>query len=133
MSYRDRIWFPIFPEVPAIIQITVLLPQTRQRGAARLSPFSFERYRNLGLAALLSCAEVGTLDVLGSLLVPPSLGSLQTLSAVSQEPGRVFGANAREFARSGETLIVWKLDRLARSMKQLIETIENLRVRGIGF
>jgi len=25
------------------------------------------------------------------------------------------------------------LDRLARSMKQLIETVENLRVRGIGF
>jgi DNA invertase Pin-like site-specific DNA recombinase len=28
---------------------------------------------------------------------------------------------------------VWKLDRLARSMKQLIETVETLRVRGIGF
>src|ERR1044071_2956871 len=40
---------------------------------------------------------------------------------------------ALEFARSGDTLIVWKLDRLARSMKQLIETIENLRLRGIGF
>ena len=36
--------------------------------------------------------------------------------------------DALEFARSGDTLIVWKLDRLARSMKQLIETIENLRV-----
>ena len=41
--------------------------------------------------------------------------------------------DALEFARSGDTLIVWKLDRLARSMKQLIETIEKLRVRGIGF
>src|SRR5271166_3723998 len=41
--------------------------------------------------------------------------------------------DAVEFARSGDTLIVWKLDRLARSMKQLIETIENLRIRGIGF
>src|SRR5271156_4091433 len=41
--------------------------------------------------------------------------------------------DALEFARSGDTVIVWKLDRLARSMKQLIETIENLRVRGIGF
>jgi DNA invertase Pin-like site-specific DNA recombinase len=41
--------------------------------------------------------------------------------------------DALEFARSGDTLIVWKLDRLARSMKQLIETIENLRVRSIGF
>jgi DNA invertase Pin-like site-specific DNA recombinase len=41
--------------------------------------------------------------------------------------------DALEFARSGNTLILWKLDRLARSMKQLIETIENLGVRGIGF
>ena len=37
------------------------------------------------------------------------------------------------YARSGDTLIVWKFDRLARSMKQLIETIEELRLRGIGF
>jgi len=41
--------------------------------------------------------------------------------------------DALEFARGGDTLIVWKLDRLARSMKQLIETIETLRFRGIGF
>jgi DNA invertase Pin-like site-specific DNA recombinase len=40
---------------------------------------------------------------------------------------------ALDCARSGDTLIVWKLDRLARSMKQLIETIEKLRLRGIGF
>jgi DNA invertase Pin-like site-specific DNA recombinase len=41
--------------------------------------------------------------------------------------------DALEFARSGDTLIVWKLDQLARSMKQLIETVETLRLRGIGF
>jgi DNA invertase Pin-like site-specific DNA recombinase len=41
--------------------------------------------------------------------------------------------DALEFARGGDALIVWRLDRLARSMKQLIETIEDLRVRGIGF
>ena len=41
--------------------------------------------------------------------------------------------DAVEFARSGDTLIVWKLDRLARSMKQLVETIETLRAKGIGF
>src|SRR4051794_7463008 len=41
--------------------------------------------------------------------------------------------DALEFARSGDTMMVWKLDRLARSMKQLIETIETLRVKGIGF
>ena len=41
--------------------------------------------------------------------------------------------DALEFARSGDTLIVWKLDRLAHSIQQLIETIEDLRVRGIRF
>ena len=30
-------------------------------------------------------------------------------------------------------MVVWKLDRLARSVKQLIETVEKLRARGIGF
>ncbi|SFN31069.1 Site-specific DNA recombinase [Nitrosospira briensis] len=36
------------------------------------------------------------------------------------------------YMRKGDILIVWKLDRLARSMKQLIETVEDFEVRGIG-
>jgi DNA invertase Pin-like site-specific DNA recombinase len=37
------------------------------------------------------------------------------------------------YLRDGDTLVVWKLDRLARSMKQLIETVDQLKARGIGF
>ena len=37
-----------------------------------------------------------------------------------------------DYMRSGDTLVVWKLDRLARSMKQLIETVEGMEARGIG-
>jgi hypothetical protein len=44
----------------------------------------------------------------------------QMSGAVTDRPAL---RDALEFARSGDTLIVWKLDRLARSMKQLIETI----------
>jgi len=38
-----------------------------------------------------------------------------------------------EYARDGDTIVVWKLDRLARSLKQLIETVEDLESRNIGF
>jgi len=39
---------------------------------------------------------------------------------------------ALEYMRDGDTLVIWKLDRLARSLKQLIETVEALAARGIG-
>lgn len=40
---------------------------------------------------------------------------------------------ALDYLRPGDTLVVWKLDRLARSLKQLIETIEKMEERQIGF
>lgn len=35
--------------------------------------------------------------------------------------------------RKGDTLVVWKLDRLGRSLKHLIDIIEDLKKRTIGF
>lgn len=35
--------------------------------------------------------------------------------------------------KPGDSLVVWKLDRLARSIRQLIDTIERLEHRDIGF
>jgi|SRR5271157_746263 len=35
--------------------------------------------------------------------------------------------------RAGDTLIVWKLDRLGRSLRDLIAMLDDLRDRGIGF
>src|SRR4051794_29421731 len=46
---------------------------------------------------------------------------------------RVGLAEALEFMREGDTLVVWKLDRLGRSLKHLIETVTLLQEHGIGF
>lgn len=42
-------------------------------------------------------------------------------------------AEAIEYARAGDVLTVWKLDRLGRSLKHLIETVNELHERGVGF
>ena len=41
--------------------------------------------------------------------------------------------SALEYARDGDVLIVWKLDRLGRSLPHLIETVTTLEKRGVGF
>src|SRR6184192_3599706 len=40
---------------------------------------------------------------------------------------------ALSYVREGDTLVVWRLDRLGRSLKHLIETITKLNNRNIGF
>ncbi len=41
---------------------------------------------------------------------------------------------ALDYIRAGDTLVVWKLDRLARSLKQLTETVEDMEKRkGVSF
>jgi len=40
---------------------------------------------------------------------------------------------ALDHMRPGDVLVVWKLDRLARSIKQLVSLLEDLNGRGIGF
>lgn len=37
------------------------------------------------------------------------------------------------YMRGGDTLVVWELDHLARSIKHLIDTVEDMRVRDTGF
>src|SRR5438045_7990546 len=50
--------------------------------------------------------------------------------AKAERPGL---GEALEYVRAGDTLVVWRLDRLGRSLKDLITTITGLHETGIGF
>lgn len=52
-------------------------------------------------------------------------------TASGARAGRPVLGAALDYMRPGDTLVVWKLDRLARSLTQLIETVERLRKREI--
>ena len=41
--------------------------------------------------------------------------------------------SALEYVRDGDVLIVWKLDRLGRTLRHLIERVTTLEKRGVGF
>ncbi len=50
--------------------------------------------------------------------------------AKTERPGLT---KALEHVRSGDMLVVWRLDRLGRSLSHLIELIQTLEGRGVGF
>lgn len=53
----------------------------------------------------------------------------QLSGARSERPGL---HQAIQYARPGDTLVVWRLDRLSRSLKDLIEMVSLLESKGIG-
>jgi DNA invertase Pin-like site-specific DNA recombinase len=42
-------------------------------------------------------------------------------------------AKALEYVRRGDTLVVWKLDRFGRSLRDLVESVNALKERKVGF
>lgn len=53
----------------------------------------------------------------------------QFSGAKAERPGL---QQALQYARAGDTLVVWRLDRLSRSLKDLIEMVTLLESKGIG-
>ncbi|MCC7336734.1 MAG: recombinase family protein [Pirellulaceae bacterium] len=58
------------------------------------------------------------------IIVDVASGSEQERSGIDQ---------LREVLRKGDVLVVWRLDRLGRSLKQLITLIEEFESMGVGF
>lgn len=84
---------------------------------------------------LIGYARVSTLDQQPALqidaLTAAGCARIFTEQASGAQRDRPALQAALAYLRSGDTLVVWKLDRLARSMRQLIETVEAMQSRGI--
>lgn len=86
---------------------------------------------------LVGYARVSTgdqnLDLQEDALKKAGCGRLFTDTASGAQTDRPGLKEALDFIRPGDTLVVWKLDRLGRSLKHLIETVQALAAREIGF
>jgi len=84
-------------------------------GYARISTFDQTLVLQQDALATANCERIFTDTISG---------------AKSERPGLT---EAFDFLRPGDVLVVWKLDRLGRSLKYLIEVITRLNEREIGF
>jgi DNA invertase Pin-like site-specific DNA recombinase len=86
---------------------------------------------------LLGYARVSTTDQQPQLQVDAleraSCYRVFTETASGARGGRPVLEQVLDQLRPGDTLVVWKLDRLGRSLRHLVDTITELAERGIGF
>jgi DNA invertase Pin-like site-specific DNA recombinase len=86
---------------------------------------------------LIGYARVSTVEQEPAL----QLDALQSAGCVRVFSDRASGAvaerpelaRALDHLRPGDILLVWKLDRLGRSLRHLIDTVAQLEARGVGF
>src|SRR3954447_19693609 len=74
-----------------------------------------------------------TLDLQHDALSKAGCTRIFTDTASGAQTERKGLTEALAYVRPGDTLVVWKLDRLGRSLKDLITRITELETRKIGF
>lgn len=84
-------------------------------GYARVSTLEQNLDSQLDELKKAGCKKIITDEISGSVADRPGLKKL------------------KEQLREGDTLVVWRLDRLGRSLKHLIEWVNELKALGIGF
>src|ERR671916_533654 len=74
-----------------------------------------------------------TLDLQLDALKTAGCGKVYTETASGAKAERPGLDEVLGYLRQGDTLVVWRLDRLGRSLQHLIEVVAALAERGIGF
>jgi DNA invertase Pin-like site-specific DNA recombinase len=90
-----------------------------------------------GMGHLLGYARVSTTHQQPQLQVDALTAAgcyrVFTETASGARPDRPTLEQVLDQLRPGDTLVVWKLDRLGRSLRHLVDTVTGLADRGIGF
>lgn len=86
---------------------------------------------NIGYARVSTGDQ--TLDLQLDALTKADCSRVFTETASGAKSDRPILNEAIAYIRSGDTLVVWRLDRLGRSLQHLIEVVTELQNRGIGF
>lgn len=90
-----------------------------------------------GLFMLIGYARISTndqnLDLQRDALEAAGCERLFTDTASGAKAERPGLKEALQECRKGDTLVVWKLDRLGRSLPHLVETVRDLMAREVGF
>ena len=92
-------------------------PSKRLVGYARVSTGEQEVHLQLDALRKAGCAK-------GDIFEDKTSGSKSTRLGLDE---------CLKHLKPGDTLIVWRLDRLGRSVRHLIDAVEDLRQRGVGF
>jgi hypothetical protein len=90
-----------------------------------------------GMGHLLGYARVSTVDQQADLQVDAleraGCYRVFTETASGTRTDRPTLEQLLDQLRPGDTLVVWKLDRLGRSLRHLVDTVTSLAERGVGF
>jgi DNA invertase Pin-like site-specific DNA recombinase len=82
---------------------------------------------------LIGYARISTQALQQDALQKVGCSKLFTDTASGAKAERKGLEQALNYVRKGDTLVVWRLDRLGRSLPHLIATLTDLEERGIGF
>lgn len=77
--------------------------------------------------------EEQTLDLQIDALTEAGCSNVYTDKISGSRSDRPELGKALDYVRKGDTFVVWRLDRLGRSVRHLIEVVNDFEERGIGF